>query len=104
MRCHEAPNSTFVAGFVGISNLLHRDGKTFSVRPEKIKFGSHFNVVNNGTVKTVTFLGALTRIDVELNQGDVLTVLSENDGINKHPNAGEQVQISWDSKYEIQVS
>lgn len=101
---YESPNSTFVAGFVGISNLLHKNGNAFSIRPEKIKIGKQFSVVNTGTVKAVTFLGALTRIDVALNNGDVLTLLSENDGQNPIPKEGENIEISWDSKYETQVS
>jgi putative spermidine/putrescine transport system ATP-binding protein len=101
---YEAPNSTFVAGFVGISNLIHKDGKVFSVRPEKIKIGNHFNVHNRGKVKTVTFLGALTRVDVWLNAEDLVTILLENDGLNQIPDVGQEVEISWDSKYEIQVS
>ena len=101
---YDSPNSTFVAGFVGISNLLHKDGKVFSIRPEKIKIGTGLPVVNQGRVNSVTFLGALTRIDVALSQGDVLTLLSENDGINQVPKLGENIQISWDSKYETQVS
>ena len=101
---YESPNSTFVAGFVGISNLLHKNGSAFSIRPEKIKIGNQFSVVNSGIVKAVTFLGALTRIDVGLNNGDVLTLLSENDGQNPIPNEGENIEISWDSKYETQVS
>ena len=101
---YDSPNSTFVAGFVGISNLLHKDGKVFSIRPEKIKIGTGLPVVNQGKVNSVTFLGALTRIDVALSQGDVLTLLSENDGINQVPKLGENIQISWDSKYETQVS
>ena len=98
---YDSPNSTFVAGFVGISNLLHKDGKVFSIRPEKIKIGTALPIINQGKVNSVTFLGALTRIDVALPQGDVLTLLSENDGINQIPNVGENIQISWDSKYEI---
>ena len=35
---------------------------------------------------------------------DLLTLLSENDGLNQIPMVGENIQISWDSKYETQVS
>ena len=101
---YESPNTSFVASFVGISNLIHKDGNTISIRPEKIKIGNQFEVVENGVVSAVTFLGALTRIDIKLSNGDVVTVLSENDGLNQHPNVGANVQISWDSKYETQVS
>src|SRR5205814_4986140 len=33
---YERPQTEFVAGFVGTSNILERDGRRFSVRPEKI--------------------------------------------------------------------
>ena len=101
---YEAPNTPFVASFVGISNLIHKDGKTFSIRPEKIKFGNNNLVVVSGEVASVTFLGALTRFDIKLENADLLTVLNENDGLVPQPSAGERVQISWDSKYETQVS
>ena len=34
---YEQPLTEFVAGFVGVSNLLKRDGHSRSVRPEKIR-------------------------------------------------------------------
>ena len=34
---YEHPATRFVAGFIGTSNLLERDGRTFTVRPEKIR-------------------------------------------------------------------
>ena len=33
---YERPATEFVAGFIGVSNLLERDGHRFTVRPEKI--------------------------------------------------------------------
>ncbi len=99
---YEQPNSEFVAGFVGISNLIHRDGKVISIRPEKIKFGNQFDQSVNGVVSTVMFLGAITRVDVAVGS-DLLSILIENDGVQTLPNVGECVEISWDSKYESQV-
>ena len=99
---YEEPNSEFVAGFVGISNLIHRDGKTISIRPEKIKLGNHLGQAVSGQVSTVMFLGADTRIDV-LVGADILSLLVGNDGLQDLPKVGETVQISWDSKYESQV-
>jgi putative spermidine/putrescine transport system ATP-binding protein len=101
---YDSPNSAFVAGFVGISNLLHKNGHLISIRPEKIQFGKNLNKTDSGQVKSITFLGAQTRIDIALHLGDVLTVLSANDGIAQLPKIGDQVEISWDSKYETQVS
>jgi putative spermidine/putrescine transport system substrate-binding protein len=34
---YERPATDFVAGFIGISNLLEREGRHFTVRPEKIR-------------------------------------------------------------------
>ena len=34
---YEQPETEFVAGFVGVSNLLERDGSRFTIRPEKIE-------------------------------------------------------------------
>jgi putative spermidine/putrescine transport system ATP-binding protein len=35
-EAYEQPATEFVAGFVGISNVLERDGRRFTIRPEKI--------------------------------------------------------------------
>ena len=99
---YEQPNSEFVAGFVGISNLLHRDQKVISIRPEKIKLGQLGDRVYSGLVASVMFLGALTRINVVIGE-DTLTLLSENDGTQEFPEVGEQIKVSWNSKYEFQV-
>ncbi|MEJ0014935.1 MAG: ABC transporter ATP-binding protein [Actinomycetota bacterium] len=99
---YEEPNSEFVAGFVGISNLLHRDSKVISIRPEKIKLGRVGDQVVSGMVASSMFLGALTRINVVIGK-DTLTVLSENDGTQEFPNVGDHIEVSWNSKYEFQV-
>ena len=59
---YERPDNAFVAGFVGVSNLLERDGRQFTVRPEKISMiengkaptGLH---VEEGTIKDVSYAG-----------------------------------------------
>ncbi len=33
---YERPRTEFVAGFVGVSNVIERDGRRFTIRPEKI--------------------------------------------------------------------
>lgn len=99
---YDTPNSEFVAGFVGISNLLHRDGKIISIRPEKIKFGNDGDRRTSGKVRSTLFLGALTRIDLEIGN-DILTMLVENDGVKELPRTGEAIAISWNSKFEFQV-
>src|SRR5207237_4366456 len=43
---YEHPATEFVAGFVGVSNVLERDGRKFTVRPEKIRM--HFEAAGDG--------------------------------------------------------
>src|SRR5215469_2314213 len=36
LEVYERPRTAFVAGFIGVSNLIERDGRRITVRPEKI--------------------------------------------------------------------
>lgn len=104
-QVYEEPANEFVAGFVGISNLVHRDGKVLSIRPEKIHLGISLDRVASGSIRQIQFIGSFTRIEVELATGDRLTLLQGNDGAAASNLAvGADIQISWDSRYEIQVA
>ena len=82
---YESPANEFVAGFVGI--------------------GAAFNQSAEGSIRQIQFVGSFTRIEVELPGGDRLTLLQGNDGSSVESLAvGSALQISWDSKYEIQVA
>jgi putative spermidine/putrescine transport system ATP-binding protein len=106
---YDQPNSAFVAGFVGVSNLLHPQvsgkllGKngTFSIRPEKIFLGSARERVIKAKVKAITFLGSATRVDFHVG-ADQLSLIQPNlEGLL--PKVEDEIEISWDSKYEFQV-
>ena len=102
---YEQPANEFVAGFVGISNLLHQDGKVLSIRPEKIHIGSALDRKASGTIRQIQFIGSFTRIEVQLPSGDRLTLLQGNDGgyLNELV-VGNELEISWDSRYEVRVA
>ena len=81
---YERPRTPFVAGFIGVSNLLERDGHTITVRPEKITLledgqpdppGTH---VEPGQIKDVIYAGVLTRYIVDLDGGGELVVSRQN--------------------------
>ena len=81
---YEHPASEFVAGFVGVSNILRRDGRLITVRPEKIRMlgetetpdpGSH---AESGRIRDVVYVGMITRYVVELDAGGELTVVQQN--------------------------
>ncbi len=95
---YERPATEFVAGFVGTSNILERNGRRFSVRPERIDLNGHGEP---GVVADVVFVGAFTRYVVDTNAGDRLTVVRQSDGSHVEP--GTKVNLSWrdEDAYEI---
>jgi len=96
---YERPATEFVAGFVGTSNILERDGRRFSVRPERIELNG---CGEPATVADTVFVGAFTRIFVDTEAGERLTVVRANDGSRIEP--GTRVQVAWrdEDAYEIQ--
>jgi putative spermidine/putrescine transport system ATP-binding protein len=95
---YERPATEFVAGFVGTSNIIERNGRRVSVRPERITFNGHGEAA---TIKDVVFVGAFTRYLVDTDTGDHLTVVRQNDGSSLAP--GARVQLAWraEDAYEI---
>jgi putative spermidine/putrescine transport system ATP-binding protein len=93
------PATEFVAGFVGTSNILERGGRRFSVRPERIELNGHGEPA---TVADVVFVGAFTRILVDTEAGERLTIVRQNDRAGLEP--GARVHVSWNDAdaYEIQ--
>src|SRR4029450_9702150 len=63
---YEHPASEFIAGFVGVSNVLERNGRRFTVRPEKIRLLGPGDApppgatVEDGTIENVVYVGAIT--------------------------------------------
>jgi putative spermidine/putrescine transport system ATP-binding protein len=115
---YEHPINEFVAGFVGVSNLIEGDaaskllGKTgtYTVRPEKISIDS--GVVAStarkaiGTIKEVEYLGPATRFNVDLEAGVRLVVLKQNTQESSREvmsMRGKNVTLSWDLESEYQV-
>ncbi len=115
---YERPESEFVAGFVGTSNLLQEDvservlGKkgTYSIRPEKIVIVDPTSAPVpgerrvGGTVTNAVYLGAATRITVALASGGTLLTLRHNDGDPLDLTIGSRIELSWDSSMEFQVT
>jgi putative spermidine/putrescine transport system ATP-binding protein len=93
------PRSEFVAGFVGTSNIVERNGRRLSVRPERIRMNG---AGEPGTIADVVFVGAFTRILVDTDAGDRLTVVRQNDGSTLEP--GTRVHLAWrpEDAYEIE--
>jgi putative spermidine/putrescine transport system ATP-binding protein len=98
---YERPASAFIAGFVGVSNLLERDGRRFTVRPEKVRFvegeraGLH---LEDGVIRDVAYAGMLTRFTVELDAGGELQVVRQNleaSSAEVLEQKGRRVTVGW---------
>jgi putative spermidine/putrescine transport system ATP-binding protein len=110
---YEAPATSFVAGFVGTSNLLTGDtarsvlGRegTFSIRPEKIHLDGS-RVRARGTVSGVVYLGSVNHYAVDLDRGGTLTVLRQNlhGSTDQVLRPGQQVELSWAEEHVIDLT
>lgn len=103
LEVYERPMTDFVAGFIGTSNLIERDGKHVTVRPEKIRLlaeddepdlGSH---VETGVIRDVIYVGVFTRYVIDLDAGGELVVARQNEQSPKatHGLNGTRARISW---------
>jgi putative spermidine/putrescine transport system ATP-binding protein len=104
---YDDPRSQFVAGFVGVSNVLERDGKKFTVRPEKIRM--HFDEAGEGElgrIRDVVYVGMFTRYIVELDSGGELTVVRQNLETSSHDaleSRGRRVRLEWRPEHTFEI-
>jgi putative spermidine/putrescine transport system ATP-binding protein len=106
---YERPATRFVAGFVGVSNIL--SGKiaedltgnpgTFSIRPEKIRIVDVGTPINQemcmaeGKIRDAIYLGMHTRYLVELDGGADVTVIEQNLEATSMNARGSRVKLVW---------
>jgi putative spermidine/putrescine transport system ATP-binding protein len=117
-QLYEDPATTFVAGFVGTSNLLTGDAAravlgregTFSIRPEKIHLDTEVepgHTTARGTVSDVVYLGSVNHFLVELEAGPTVTVLRQNlHGTTDQAMSrrGQDVIVGWADEHVIDLS
>jgi putative spermidine/putrescine transport system ATP-binding protein len=104
---YERPATEFVAGFVGVSNVLERDGRKFTVRPEKIRM--HFDEAGEGElgrIRDVVYVGMFTRYVVELDSGGELTVVKQNLETSSQEaleSRGRRVRLEWRPEHTFEI-
>ncbi|WP_060478396.1 MULTISPECIES: ABC transporter ATP-binding protein [Pseudomonas] len=104
------PATTFVAEFVGTSNVIRGDlaeqlcGRRtpFSIRPEHIRLvdqpGQVQEVQLAGVLRDVQYQGSATRYEVQLSSGQLIAVSQANDRwqVQSQPlQVGQPVQVRW---------
>ncbi|HEX2884502.1 MAG TPA: ABC transporter ATP-binding protein [Candidatus Limnocylindria bacterium] len=118
---YEHPATTFVAGFVGTSNLLTgeaaravigRDG-VFTVRPEKIRLADPAVAAAPdegsvlGTIREVVYLGPDTRYVVALQVGGELVVTQQNletSSMEALAAQGRPVRLVWKQRHVLSLA
>jgi putative spermidine/putrescine transport system ATP-binding protein len=115
---YENPATAFVAGFVGVSNLLSPEvartitgeAGSCSIRPEKIHLaaagsGVPANAMGvTGDITSILYLGANTRYDVALPGGGEITVIVQNRDQHVEPREGERVQLWWEARHLMRLA
>jgi putative spermidine/putrescine transport system ATP-binding protein len=109
---YEEPSNTFVSGFVGVSNVVERQGRTFTVRPEKIRVlepgeSSEGFETEKGRVRDVAYAGMITRYLVTLDAGGELQVVRQNletSSAEALEQVGREVVVAWRPEHTIAVS
>ena len=109
---YERPATSFVAGFIGVSNVLEGevareitgDPHPFTIRPEKIAIvgpdatPDESRCTVTGRVREVVYLGAVTRYVVELDVGGELVVMQQNlatSSMEALRVRGKPVRLQW---------
>jgi putative spermidine/putrescine transport system ATP-binding protein len=104
---YERPATEFVAGFVGVSNVLERDGKKFTVRPEKISMSDADggSGAETGRIRDVVYVGMFTRYIVELDSGGELTVVRQNLETSSEvlESRGKRVRLEWRPEHTFEI-
>jgi putative spermidine/putrescine transport system ATP-binding protein len=117
---YERPQTEFVAGFVGTSNLLRDDAARavlgragiWSVRPEKIRVLDESAAVDAGarsaagSVREVVYVGDVTRFVVALDAGGELVAIQQNletSSSDVLAFRGRRVRLSWRPEHEFEV-
>jgi ABC-type Fe3+/spermidine/putrescine transport system ATPase subunit len=108
---YEQPQTPFVAGFVGVSNLLERDGGRFTIRPEKIHLlepGEDASGLQSetGQIGHVSYAGSFTRYMVELDSGGELLVVRQNLETSSQEaleERGRKVTVGWRPEHAVAV-
>ncbi len=123
---YERPATTFVAGFVGTSNLLKGDAAgaivgragTFTVRPEKIRLEitddnpadaavADDEYAANGRIRSVVYLGPDTRYYVALDAGGELVVTQQNLATTSTEvlaQQGRAVRLTWKRQHTQEIA
>jgi putative spermidine/putrescine transport system ATP-binding protein len=104
---YEHPQTEFVAGFVGVSNIIDRDGRKLTIRPEKIHMRDDDGGSGEpGLVREVVYAGMVTRYVVDLDSGGELVVIRQNLETSSEQaleDRGKRVRLEWRPEHTYEI-
>ncbi len=104
---YEHPSTEFVAGFVGTSNVIDRDGRRVTIRPEKIRLlPAGATEGEPARVRAAVYLGAITRYVCVLDAGGELAVVQQNletSSSDVREMEGRNVRLAWSRDAEFAI-
>jgi putative spermidine/putrescine transport system ATP-binding protein len=111
VELYERPATEFVAGFVGVSNMLEREGDRFTIRPEKIQLLDPAQAPNGlrterGRIADVAYAGMVTRYTVALERGGELQLVRQNvegTSLDAASEQGREVLVGWRPEHTVAV-
>jgi putative spermidine/putrescine transport system ATP-binding protein len=108
---YERPTDAFVAGFIGVSNILAEGGVKKMLRPEKISLNASKPAAPDlrseaGTIIEAHYLGMTMRYRVALDHGETLTIATMNgSGADAGQfERGARICASWNPKDAVEIS
>jgi putative spermidine/putrescine transport system ATP-binding protein len=108
---YEHPANEFVAGFVGVSNIVERGGRRVTIRPEKVRIldtlehAGDFEV-EEGRIQEVSYAGMITRFVVALDRGGELQVVRQNLEMSSQEaleQRGRRVRVGWAGEHAYAI-
>jgi len=111
VELYERPRNEFVAGFVGVSNLLERDGERFTIRPEKVQLldpaaSADGLRTERGRIADISYAGMVTRYRVALDAGGELLLVRQNvedTSLDATSERGREVLVGWRPEQAVAV-
>ena len=104
---YEHPQTEFVAGFVGVSNVLDREGRKITIRPEKIHMRPDDGGPGEaGVVREVVYVGMVTRYVVDLDSGGELVVIRQNLETSSQQaleDRDKRVRLDWRPEHTYEI-
>jgi putative spermidine/putrescine transport system ATP-binding protein len=104
---YEHPKTEFVAGFVGVSNVIERNGRKITIRPEKIHMRDDDGGAGEpGVVREVVYVGMVTRYVVDLESGGELVVIRQNLETSSQQaleDRDKRVRLEWKPEHTYEI-